>query len=243
VINPGSPACSQLDYFTYWAGYFTYWAGYFTHWAGYFTYWAGYFTHWAGYFTHWAGYFTYWAGYFTYWAGYFTYWAGYFTYWAGYFTHWAGYFTYWAGYFTHWAGYFTYWAGYFTYWAGYFTYWAGYFTYWALLVPMFLKQTYKLYFYCPVSIIQPPVQWVLGVLSPGVKRGRGVTLNAHPHLVPRSRMSRSYTSSPPNASMTCSGTAYLTYLFPLQRTSLSPPTSQVIGLFIDTFQLLIWQTR
>jgi hypothetical protein len=33
---------------------------------------------------------------------------------------------------------------------------------------------------------QPPVQWVPGVLSPGVKRGRGVTLTTHPHLVPRS---------------------------------------------------------
>jgi hypothetical protein len=32
---------------------------------------------------------------------------------------------------------------------------------------------------------------------PGVKRGRGVTLTTHPHLVPRLRMSRSYTSSPP----------------------------------------------
>jgi hypothetical protein len=29
------------------------------------------------------------------------------------------------------------------------------------------------------------------------KRGRGVTLTTHPHLVPRSGMSRSYTSSPP----------------------------------------------
>jgi hypothetical protein len=44
---------------------------------------------------------------------------------------------------------------------------------------------------------QPPIQWVPGVLSPGAKRGRGVTLTAHPHLVPRLRMSRSYTSSPP----------------------------------------------
>jgi hypothetical protein len=35
--------------------------------------------------------------------------------------------------------------------------------------------------------------------SLGVKRGRGVTLTTHPHLVPRSRMSRSYTSSPPQA--------------------------------------------
>jgi hypothetical protein len=31
----------------------------------------------------------------------------------------------------------------------------------------------------------------------GVKRGRGVTLTTNLHLVPRSRMSRSYTSSPP----------------------------------------------
>jgi hypothetical protein len=36
---------------------------------------------------------------------------------------------------------------------------------------------------------QPPAQWVPGVLSPGVKRGRGVTLTTQPHLVPRSRMS------------------------------------------------------
>jgi hypothetical protein len=27
---------------------------------------------------------------------------------------------------------------------------------------------------------QPPVQWVPGVLSPRVKRGRGVTLTTHP---------------------------------------------------------------
>jgi hypothetical protein len=44
---------------------------------------------------------------------------------------------------------------------------------------------------------QPPVQWVPGVLSPGLKRGRYVTLTTHAHLVPRSRMSRSYISSPP----------------------------------------------
>jgi hypothetical protein len=45
--------------------------------------------------------------------------------------------------------------------------------------------------------IQPPVQWVPGVLSPGLKRGQSVTLTTHPDLVPRSRMSRSCTSSPP----------------------------------------------
>jgi hypothetical protein len=44
---------------------------------------------------------------------------------------------------------------------------------------------------------QPPVQWVPGVPSPGVKRGRGVMLTTHPHLVPRLSMSRSYISSPP----------------------------------------------
>jgi hypothetical protein len=55
---------------------------------------------------------------------------------------------------------------------------------------------------------QPPIQWVPGVLSPGVKR---VTLTTHPHLVPRIRMSRSYTSSTRSASMVCSGTAYFTY--------------------------------
>jgi hypothetical protein len=32
---------------------------------------------------------------------------------------------------------------------------------------------------------------------PGTKRGPGVTLNTHPHVVQRSRTSRSYTSSPP----------------------------------------------
>jgi hypothetical protein len=48
---------------------------------------------------------------------------------------------------------------------------------------------------------KPPVQWVPGVLSPGLKRGRGMTLTTHPHLVPRSWMSRSYTSSSPCASI------------------------------------------
>jgi hypothetical protein len=37
---------------------------------------------------------------------------------------------------------------------------------------------------------QTPVQWVLGVPSPRVKRGRGVPLTTHPHLVPRSSMGR-----------------------------------------------------
>jgi len=44
---------------------------------------------------------------------------------------------------------------------------------------------------------QPPVQRILGVLSLGLKHGLGVMLTAHPHLVPKSRMSKSCTSSSP----------------------------------------------
>jgi hypothetical protein len=47
-----------------------------------------------------------------------------------------------------------------------------------------------------------------GRFFPGVKRGRGVMLTTHPHLAPRLSMSRNYTSSPPCASMACSGTAF-----------------------------------
>jgi hypothetical protein len=50
-----------------------------------------------------------------------------------------------------------------------------------------------------VGPTQTSVQWVLGVLSQEIKRGRGVTLTTHPHLVLRSWMGRSYTSSPPQA--------------------------------------------
>jgi hypothetical protein len=54
----------------------------------------------------------------------------------------------------------------------------------------------------------------MGTVGPlrGAKRGRGVTLTTHPHLMPRSRMSRSYISSPPSAFMACSGTA-LAFLY------------------------------
>jgi hypothetical protein len=37
----------------------------------------------------------------------------------------------------------------------------------------------------PMGPTQPSIQWVLGVLSPGVKCGRGIMLTTHPHLVPR----------------------------------------------------------
>jgi hypothetical protein len=43
-----------------------------------------------------------------------------------------------------------------------------------------------------------PASYTMGTggLFPGAKRGWGVTLTTHPYLMPRSRMSRSYTSSP-----------------------------------------------
>jgi hypothetical protein len=44
---------------------------------------------------------------------------------------------------------------------------------------------------------------------PEAKRGREVTLTTNPHLVPRSRMSRSYISSPLKRHRACSGTALL----------------------------------
>jgi hypothetical protein len=45
---------------------------------------------------------------------------------------------------------------------------------------------------------------------PGVKGGRGVTLTTHPHLVPRSSMSRSYISSP---FITCMASGWAVSLF------------------------------
>jgi hypothetical protein len=54
-----------------------------------------------------------------------------------------------------------------------------------------------------------PASYTMGTGGPfpEAKSGRGVTLTTHPHLVPRSRMSRRYTSSPPKRHVACSGTA------------------------------------
>jgi hypothetical protein len=54
---------------------------------------------------------------------------------------------------------------------------------------------------------QPPVQWVPGVLFPGLKRCRGVTLTTHPHLIPSSRMSSSHSPLPSSAFVACGETA------------------------------------
>jgi hypothetical protein len=67
----------------------------------------------------------------------------------------------------------------------------------------------------PASVSRPaleptqlPVQWVPEVLSPRVKRGRGVRLTTYPHLVSRSWVSMSYASSPPAPPKMCCGTVF-----------------------------------
>jgi hypothetical protein len=63
---------------------------------------------------------------------------------------------------------------------------------------------------------QPPVQWVPGVLSTGLKRGRGVSLTTHPHLVPRSSTSSRHTSSPPLRLHRCAeGLLFYTSISPI----------------------------
>jgi hypothetical protein len=56
-----------------------------------------------------------------------------------------------------------------------------------------------------------PASCTMGTVGPfpGGNARLGVTLTTHPHLVPRWRMSRIYTSSPPSASMAFSGTTLL----------------------------------
>jgi hypothetical protein len=48
-----------------------------------------------------------------------------------------------------------------------------------------------------------------GVFSPGIKRGRSVTLSHSPHVLPRSRMNRNYSNSPHCRVRGGSGTALL----------------------------------
>jgi hypothetical protein len=53
-----------------------------------------------------------------------------------------------------------------------------------------------LYPLCPDRLWCPPSVLYNGYRGAGVKRGQGVTLTTHAHLVPRSWMNRSYTFSP-----------------------------------------------
>jgi hypothetical protein len=77
-----------------------------------------------------------------------------------------------------------------------------------------------------------------GVLSPGAKRGRGVTVTTHPHLVPKSRMSRSYYLLSPQAPPWRVAGLYLLLFYAYMR---SPSclrvcplsTSETIGKFYE----------
>jgi hypothetical protein len=62
---------------------------------------------------------------------------------------------------------------------------------------------------------QPPIQWVPGVLYPGVKCGQGTMLTTHPLPRLRSRTSRSYTSSPWNTYKVLAGQLYFLFSIPL----------------------------
>jgi hypothetical protein len=72
-----------------------------------------------------------------------------------------------------------------------------------------------LYPLCPDRLWGPPNLLHNGyrVLSPGVKRGRSVTLTTHPHLVPRSIMSRSYIHLPLVACIAVSDSFYMEKVF------------------------------
>jgi hypothetical protein len=86
---------------------------------------------------------------------------------------------------------------------------------------------------------QPPIQWVPGVLSLGVKCDRGVTLITLPHLVPRLRMSRSCTYSPPSSSMACSGIALLYFTFLFYLTSENYLLSYIHSWMTDCFEVTV----
>jgi hypothetical protein len=59
---------------------------------------------------------------------------------------------------------------------------------------------------------KPLVQWVPGVISPGAKARLGRNTDNSPHLVPRLRMSRSYTSSHPRVYVAWNSFSFYSFL-------------------------------
>jgi hypothetical protein len=90
-----------------------------------------------------------------------------------------------------------------------------------------------------LSPTQPLIQWV-----PGVKRSLGVMLTTHPHLVPRSRMNRNYSSSPPRHLHGCSRTA-LILLFTKTLNSLSRVLLETLIVRSDSENIprLVWNNK
>jgi hypothetical protein len=80
---------------------------------------------------------------------------------------------------------------------------------------------------------QPPVQWVEVVLSLGVNSGQGATLTTHCHLVLRSRMSKSYTSSPPQGPPRCRVGQLYFYFYKVQYCVHKSPTPVPIPSHIN----------
>jgi hypothetical protein len=76
---------------------------------------------------------------------------------------------------------------------------------------------------------QPPVQWVPGALSPGVKRGRGVMLTTHPLLMPGLRKSRSYTSCHPNAPLWSVTGLLIFFTLPISKRSRDISIAYLVG--------------
>jgi hypothetical protein len=60
-----------------------------------------------------------------------------------------------------------------------------------------------------------PASCTIGIVAPfpGAKERPGMTLTTHPHLVPRSRMSTSYTPLPPSTFMTCNRAVFYAIKF------------------------------
>jgi hypothetical protein len=77
---------------------------------------------------------------------------------------------------------------------------------------------------------QPPVQWVPGVLAPGVKRGRSVTLTTHPIYCPGLEWVGAVSPLPPSAFVVCSGTALASVISVHSVTAQGTDTGPIIAV-------------